>query len=99
MQQGKPAFWGLVNAVSHGQLVLITDQVSNRCFLEDTGATFLVFPYNSASSPCGPALACAAGQPIPYWGKKQLHFSFNGNVFRWSFLLAAVQFPILGVDF
>jgi hypothetical protein len=30
---------------------------------------------------------------------KQLFLSFTGKAFSWSFLLAAVQFPILGVDF
>ncbi len=44
-----------------------TDQLSNRCFLVDTEAAFLVFPYFSASSPQGPALADAAGQPFPCW--------------------------------
>jgi hypothetical protein len=96
---GKLASRGLVGAVSPGALVLITDQLSNRRFLVDTGAAFSVFPYTSASSPSGPALAGAAGQPIPCWGEKQLSLSFGGKAFRWSFLLAAVQFPILGVDF
>jgi hypothetical protein len=75
------------------------DQLSNRRFLVDTGASFSVFPHSSASPPVGPALAGAAGQPIPCWGERQFRLSFNGKVFLWPFLLAAVQFPILGVDF
>jgi hypothetical protein len=50
----------------------------------------------STSSPSGPALSGAA---VPYWGDKLLHLSFGGSRFSWSFLLAAVQFPIIGVDF
>jgi hypothetical protein len=43
-------------------------------------------------------LAGAADQPILCWGEKQFQLSFNGKVFSMPFLLAAVQFPILGVD-
>ncbi len=88
-----------MNAVSPGQLVHILDQLSQRRFLVDTGAAFSVFPHSSDGPPCGPALAGAAGQPIPCWGEKQFRLSFNGKEFSWPFLLAAVQFPIIGVDF
>ncbi len=77
----------------------VVDQLSNRRFLVDTGAVFSVFPHSSPSRPDGPALAGAAGQPTPCWGEKQFQLSFNGRSFTWTFLLAAVQFPILGVDF
>ncbi len=99
MQLGKLACRGLVNAVSPGRLVHVVDQLSHRRFLVDTGASFSVYPHSSASPPHGPALAGAAGQPIPCWGEKRFQLSFNGRVFNWPFLLAAVQFPILGVDF
>jgi hypothetical protein len=99
VQLGKLACRGLVNAVSPGRLVHVVDQLSRRRFLVDTGASFSVYPHASASPPHGPALAGAAGQPIPCWGEKQFQLSFNGRVFNWPFLLAAVQFPILGVDF
>ncbi len=65
----------------------------------DTGAAFSVFPHSSDRPPCGPALAGAVGRPIPCWGEKQFHLSFNGKEFGWPFLLAAVQFPMIGVDF
>jgi hypothetical protein len=90
---------GLVNAASPGQLVHIKDQSSNRRFLVDTGAAFSVFPHSSTDPPCGPALAGAAGQSIPCWGEQQFQLSFKGKAFSWPFLLAAVQFPIIGVDF
>jgi hypothetical protein len=33
------------------------------------------------------------------WGQRKLQLSFNGQQFSWDFLLAEVEFPILGVDF
>jgi hypothetical protein len=96
---GKLAPRGLVSAVAPGQLVHITDQLSQRRFLVDTGAAYSVFPYVSTAPPNGPALSGAAGQPIPCWGERYFHLSFGGQSFSWSFLLAAVQFPIIGVDF
>jgi hypothetical protein len=65
----------------------------------DTGAAYSVFPYVSTATPSGPALSGAAGQPIPCWGERYFHLSFGGQSFSWSFLLAAVQFPIIGVYF
>ncbi len=94
VQLGKLACRGLVNAVSPGGLVHVVDQLSNRRFLVDTGAVFSVLPHSSPSPPDGPALAGAAGQPIPCWGERQFQLSFNGRSFMWTFLLAAVQFPI-----
>jgi len=99
LQLGKLSTRGLLNAVAPGKLVLIADQLSNRRFLVDTGAAYSIFPHFSSSSPHGPALAGPGGTPIPCWGEKQLHLSFGGKKFSWSFLLAAVQFPIIGVDF
>jgi hypothetical protein len=81
VQLGKLACRGLVNAVSPGGLVHVVDQLSNRRFLVDTGAVFSVFPPSSPRPPDGPALAGAAGQPIPCWGEKQLQLSFNRRPF------------------
>jgi hypothetical protein len=99
MQLGKLASRGLVSAVAPGQLVHITDQFTQRRFLVDTGAAYSVFPHSSSGFPSGPALSGATGQPIPCWGEQQLHLSFGGQDFSWPFLLAAVQFPIIGVVF
>jgi hypothetical protein len=40
-----------------------------------------------------------SGKKIPCWGQRRLQLSFNGQQFSWDFLLAEVEFPILGVDF
>ena len=96
---GKLTARGFLSAVAPGQLVLIKDDLSDRRFLVDTGAAYSVFPHSSPSPPSGPALSSASGRPIACWGEKSLTLSFNGKCFTWPFLLAAVQFPILGVDF
>jgi len=36
---------------------------------------------------------------IACWGSKTLHLHAGGHNFEWSFLLAAVAFPIIGADF
>ncbi len=75
------------------------DQLSNRRFLVDTSASYSIFPHSSAAPPSGPKLRGAAGQLIPCWGEKTINLSFQGKPFTWTFLLAAVSFPIIGVDF
>ncbi len=96
---GKLGRQGRLNAVVPGSLVHIVDQLSNRRFLVDTGASYSIFPHSSAAPPSGPKLRGAAGQLIPCWGEKTINLSFQGKRFTWTFLLAAVSFPIIGVDF
>ena len=43
---GKLGVRGLVNAVAPGQLVYVTDQLSNRRFLLDTEAAFSILPHH-----------------------------------------------------
>jgi hypothetical protein len=94
---GKLGCQGRLNAVVPGSLVHLVDQLSNRHFLVDTGASFSIFPHQSSSPPSWLHLRGAASQPIPCWGEKT--FMFHGRSFTWNFLLAAVSFPIVGVDF
>ena len=96
---GKLDRQGRLNAVVPGSLVHIVDQLSNRRFLVDTGASYSIFPHTSSAAPSGPKLRGAAGQLIPCWGEKTFDLSFQGRRFSWTFLLAAVSFPIIGVDF
>ena len=78
---------------------LLHDQLSGKHFLVDTGATYSVFPHRSSAPPSGPALTGPGGRAISTWGERETPLSFDGQHFTWSFLLAAVQFPILGMDF
>jgi len=96
---GKLECQGRLNAIVPGSLVHIVDQISNRRFLIDTGASYSIFPHKSSAPPSGPRLKGAAGQFIPSWGEKAVTLSFHGKKFKWTFLLAAVSFPIIGVDF
>jgi hypothetical protein len=90
---------GRLNAVVPGPLVHVCDQISGRCFLVDTGGAFSIFPHQSSDTPNGPLLSGPAGRNIPCWGERRLDLCFNGRLFQWTFLLDAVQFPILGIDF
>ncbi len=58
-----------------------------------------IIPCTSTSSPSGPLLKGADGQPIPSWGFIQKTVQFQGKLFTSSFLQAAVAGPILGIDF
>ncbi len=99
MLLGKLTVRGRLNAVVPGPLFYVTDQNLNWQFLEDTGASFSIFPHRSAAPATGPLLSGPAGRSIPCWGEKKLDLLFHGLRFSWVFLLAAVQFPILGIDF
>ncbi len=49
-------------------LNFLTDELTNDRYLVDTGATLSIVPCNQNSSPSGPLLKGADGQPIPSWG-------------------------------
>ena len=96
---GKLGVRGLVNAVAPGQLMHVTDQLTNRRFLVDTGAAFSILPHHSSVQPSGPHLIGPNGVPIACWGDKPVQLVLDGRRYQWTFLLAAVQFPIIGIDF
>ena len=99
LQLGKLSCRGSLNAVTPGQLVFIADQFENRRYLVDTGAAFSILPHSSPAVPRGPALSGPGGASIACWGEKHCTVSFGGEQYEWNFLLAAVSFPILGIDF
>jgi hypothetical protein len=74
-------------------------QSTQRRFLVDTGAPYSIFPFSSPGKLSSPHLTGADGLHIPGWGERQLFLVFHGRRFEWPFLLARVQFPIIGVDF
>ena len=82
-----------------GSLTYLRDSLTNRDFLVDTGASRSVFPHRSAAPPSGPRLLMADGCPCPAWGSRVLPLQFGGSRFEFSFLLAAVDRPILGANF
>jgi hypothetical protein len=80
-------------------LIFLTDELTYDRYLVDTGATLIIVPCNQNSSPSGPFLIGADGQPIPSWGFIQKNLQFQGKLFTPSFLQAAVASPILGKTF
>ncbi len=80
-------------------LIFLTDELTNDRYLVDTGATLSIVPCNQNSSPSGPLLKGADGQPIPSWGFIKKTVQFQGKLFTSTFLQAAVAGPILGIDF
>ena len=70
VQLGKLGCQDRLNAVGPGNLVHVKDQLSDRRFLVDTGASLSLFPSSSAAAPSGPRLIGPAGQPIPCWGER-----------------------------
>ncbi len=80
-------------------LIFLTDELTNDRYLVDTGATLSIVPFNQNSSPFGPLLKGADGQPIPSWDFIQKTVQFQGKLFTFSFLQAAVAGPILSIDF
>ena len=96
---GKRRCRGQLNAVVPGELLHLTDGLTGRRFLVDTGASFSIFPHHSADPGSGPALRSPSGEAIPCWGEKKLAVEFSGRRFEWTFLLAKVNFAILGADF
>jgi hypothetical protein len=56
-------------------------------------------PWQSSSLPSGPNLSGVDGRRIPCWGERPFTVTIGGLPHQWRFLLAAVSFPILGVDF
>ncbi len=96
---GKLGRRGVVSAVRPGRLFFITDSSSNRRYLVETGSAFSLMPWRSLSPPSGPGLSRADGLRIPCWGEQPFTVTIGGLPRQWTFLLAAVSFPILGIDF
>ncbi len=80
-------------------LIFLTDELTRDRYLVDTGATLSVVPCNSKTTPSGPLLKGADGQPIPSWGFVKKTVQFQGKLFSSQILQAAVAGPILGIDF
>jgi hypothetical protein len=79
---------GAVKRHAPCQLVHITDQLSNRHYLVDTGEAYSIFHHFSSSPPSGPPLV------------KIFHVGGKGSspfFFQWETVHLA--FPIIGVDF
>ena len=86
-------------AAPASSLFYVHDDLSGRDFLVDTGACVSLFPHRSADPPTRRDLCTADGSFLPAWGLRRVNVVFGGKSFCWRFLLAAVDTPILGMDF
>ena len=90
----------LVAAVKPRSL-FVTDALTGRKFLLDTGASVSLFPAAPNSDPDNSAiqLVAANGTRINTFGTKKIPLMFDGRRFQWEFTLANVREPLLGADF
>ncbi|CAI2738545.1 unnamed protein product [Dicrocoelium dendriticum] len=84
------------------RLIRVRDLTSGIEFLVDTGAEVSVIPRSSDEvvSPSPTKLRAANGTPIATFGEKLLTLNLGlRRTFRWPFIIAAVPFAIIGIDF
>ncbi len=91
--------WTLNQVTAGGKLLHLFDRRSRTNFLVDTGAERSVLPFKSQNSPAGPHLVTASGATIPAWGTRKTTVQFGDDSFTFTFVLAAIAYPILGADF
>ena len=82
-----------------GRLLVLTDSSSKQWFLIDTSSAYSIIPHQSTAAASGPAIMAADCTPILCWGSCKGTITAGGQRFTWSFLNAAVAFPILGANF
>ncbi|CAH8564643.1 unnamed protein product [Dicrocoelium dendriticum] len=84
------------------RLIRVRDLTSGTEFLVDTGAEVSVIPRSSDEvvSPSPTKLRAANGTSIATFGEKLLTLNLGlRRTFRWPFIIAAVPFAIIGIDF
>lgn len=88
-----------------GSGFFITDTLSGRKFLIDTGAFRSLFPATTEDrtsplpQPSNIKLIAANGSTIPMYGTRIIPIQAAGRSFTWEFILADVKTPLLGADF
>ena len=101
--RGQPLVATSGSGHSHSRLFYITDNSSGLKFLVDTGAQVSVIPPTSAQKKHrhdGFHLQAVNSSPIATYGSQLLTLDLGlRRTFRWVFVIADVQTPILGVDF
>ena len=92
-----------INHVSDSCGFRITDDLSGLSFLVDTGAHCSIFPARLSNAtyhdPNVPALIAANGSRINTYSFKRIPLRFQGRTYKWQFVIADVNQPLLGADF
>ena len=89
----------MIGAIHPSKLTYVVDTNNGTSFLVDTSSSYSIIPHSSHHPPSGPLLKAANRQQIPCWGWRQVSLYFGSRHYSCSFLLAVVDFNILGVDF
>ena len=83
-------------------LLFLSDTVSKRQFLVDTGAEVSVLPatgLETRTKQPGMPLLAANGSSIKTYGTRTLSLHFAFDTYKWDFVIADVSRPLLGADF
>jgi hypothetical protein len=80
-------------------LFYVTDSSFNGRYLLVTGSAFFIMPWQSDKPPSEFGLSSVDGRLISCWGQQPFTVTIDGVPRQWTFLLAAISFPILGADF
>ena len=89
-------------SLTYSRLLYISDWKTSHRFLVDTGAEVIVIPPTAADRKHKHELRLRAvnGSPIPTYGTWSITLDLGlRRVFRWIFIVADIQMPILGADF
>ena len=84
------------------QLGLLLDRISRKRCLLDTGSQVSLWPASTTSSPSSPSsirLAAVNGTPIKSFGRVKKQIKLGDRSYSFTFILAHVKRPILGLDF
>ena len=87
---------------TNSHLLYVYDNNSKKKFLVDSGANISVFPVGNSYENCeeDSSLVAANGTKIKTFGEKLLKLNIGmRREFKWPFVIALVQYPILGADF
>ena len=91
-----------MGAGSGCKLLFVTDSLSGRRLLVDSGAQRSILPAQAVDTMAnghGPQMDAANGTPIRTYGTRRVDVCFGGRRFSWDFVMAAVSTPLLGADF
>lgn len=91
-----------VAGLSSCRLLYVTDHTNSLSFLIDTGAEVSVLPASSTDRKCQQdfSLCAVNNTSIATFGKRSLTVNLGlRRTFRWIFVVADVQKPIIGADF
>ena len=87
---------------SPSHLLFLQDKISGRRFLIDTGTEVSIIPPTAGDQKHKPDLGLRAvnGSSIPIYGTRSLTTDLGlRRMFRWIFIIADIQTPIIRADF